>query len=298
MQKVPKVAKQLAIRGSVQLDMVRATLHKFQFPFHPREGGYLNCIEIYQSIFRAGLEGSESTHRLESFTKSIIKEMSGKPKSKCSRTHVNSGPANASNSYAVRGLGVAVKRYGVLNSTRSTLKTSLRSSPVLYLFRQHNTGTGSSTNVFSRLNDLHNRSKEKPDLPIDRDLYKSFILNKDMYLLAYNNLKSKPGMLTPGISPKTLDGLSSEFISDLIGKLKSESFNFSPGRRIMIDKSSGGKRLLTVGDPREKLVQEVMRLVLEAIYEPLFKEYSFGFRPKRGCHTALRYIFTKFKGCA
>ena len=66
----------------------------------------------------------------------------------------------------------------------------------------------------------------------------------------------------------------------------------------MIDKASGGKRPLTTWEPRDKLVQEVMRLVLEAIYEPNFKETSFGFRPKRGCHTALRYVFTTFKGCA
>jgi retron-type reverse transcriptase len=296
MQKVLKVAKQLAIRVSVQLDMVRAKLPKFQFSFHPREGGYLNCTEIFQSIFRAGFEGSEFTHRLGSFTKSRIKKISGKPKSKGSRIHVNSGPAKASNSYAVRGLGVAVKRYGVLNGTRSTINPSLRNSPVLNLFRRHSTGTGSSINVLSRLYDLKKRSKEKPNFPIDRDLYKTFLLNKDMFLLAYNRLKSKPGMMTPGISPRTLDGLSSEFISSLITDLRSESFSFLPGKRIIIDKASGGKR--PIGDPREKLVQEVLRLVLEAIYEPIFKEASFGFRPKRGCHTALRYVFTKFKGCA
>lgn len=119
-----------------------------------------------------------------------------------------------------------------------------------------------------------------------------------MYLLAYNKLKSKPGMMTPEISPRTLDGLSSELIDNLISQLSSESFYFSPGRRIDIDKPSGAKRPLTIGNPQEKLVQEVIRLVLNAIYEPLFKDNSFGFRPNTGCHSALRYVFTKFKGCA
>jgi retron-type reverse transcriptase len=150
----------------------------------------------------------------------------------------------------------------------------------------------------SRLNDLNYRSKEYPNLPIDRDLYKTFILNKDMYLIAYNRLNSKPGIMTPEIDPIIFDGLSSELISSLITELKSESFTFSPLRIKINDKASGGKIPLTIGDPRDKLVQEVMRLVLEAIYEPIFKETSFGFRPKRGCHTALRYVFTKFKGCA
>lgn len=164
--------------------------------------------------------------------------------------------------------------------------------------RRHSTGTGSSTNVLDKLRDLNNRSKEFPNLPIDRDLYRTFMLNKDMYLIAYNRLKSKPGMMTPGISPKTLDGFSIESITKTISLLKSEKFAFSPGRRILIPKASGGTRPLTIGDPQEKLVQEVIRLVLEAIYEPLFKDTSFGFRPKKSCHSALRYVFTKFKGCA
>ena len=296
MQKVFEDAKQLAARRSVQIDMVRATLPKFQFSFHPREGGYLSGTEIFQSIFGVGFKDSEFTHRLKSCTKGTIKKISGKPKSIGSRILTNSGPAKASNCYAVRGLGVAVSRYGVLNGTRSTLITSLRSSPVLNFLRQHSTGTGSSINVLSRLRDLRYRSENHPTLPIDRDLYKSFILNKDMFLIAYNRLKSKPGMMTPGISPRTLDGLSSEFIDSLIAELRSEEFAFSPGRRIMIAKASGGQRPLTIGDPREKLVQEVMRLVLEAIYEPLFKDTSFGL--KLGCHTALRHVFTKFRGCA
>jgi nicotine oxidoreductase len=298
MKKVFESSKQLGARRSVQLDMVRAILHKFQFPFHSQEGGYLSCIELSQHIFRASFEGSGFTHKLESCTKSTIKGMNGKPKSKGSRINTNSGPATATNGHAVRGLEVAVNRYGVRNSTRSTLKMSLRSSPVLNALRQHSTGTGCSTNVMSKLSDLHNRSKSFPNQPIDRDLYKTFVLNKDMYLVAYNRLKSKPGMMTPGISPRTLDGMSYEVIDKLITQLRSESFSFSPGRRIQIDKASGGKMPLTIVDPQEKLVQEVIRLVLEALYEPVFKENSFGFRPKRGCHTALRHVFTKFKGCA
>ena len=228
MQKVLKIMKQLMLRGSVQLDMVRAILPKFQFSFHPREGGYLSCTEIFQSIFGAGFEGSEFTHRLKSCTKGTIKKISGKPKSIGSRIQTNSGHAKARYSYAVRGLVLAVLGYGVLNSTRSTLKTSLRSSPVQNFLRQYSTGTGGSINVLSRLRDLRSRSENYPNLPIDRDLYKSFILNKDMFLIAYNRLKSKPGMMTPGISPRTLDGLTSEFLDSLLAELRSEKFAFSP----------------------------------------------------------------------
>nr|YP_009517185.1 hypothetical protein C0991_000013 [Blastosporella zonata]AYE93076.1 hypothetical protein C0991_000013 [Blastosporella zonata] len=298
MKKVLEAVKHLVARVSVQIDMVRATLPEFQFPFHSHEGGYLRCIEIFQLSLRAGFKGSEITQKLGSCAKSTIKEMSEKPKSMSSRIHTNTGPAKAGLGYAVRGLGLAVNRYGVLIGTRSTSKMSLWSSPVLTFLRANSTGTGCSTNVLDKLRDLNNRSKNLPDLPIDRDLYKTFILNKDMFLIAYNRLKSKPGMMTPGISPRTLDGMSSEIIEDTISKLRSESFSFSPGRRFENAKASGGTRPLTIGNPLEKLVQEIIRMVLEAIYEPSFKNTSFGFRPKRSSHTALRYVFTKFKGCA
>ena len=224
--------------------------------------------------------------------------MKREPKSTSSITSTTAGFAKGDKTYANRGLVLAVNKYGVLNGTRSTILSSQWSRSVLTQFRQISTGTGSSKNVRMRLNDLHNRSKFFPNSPIDRDLYKSFILNRDMFLAAYNKLKSNPGMMTPGISPMTLDGMSLETIDNLINKLKSESFSFSPGRRILIYKASGGKRPLTIGSPIDKLVQEVIRMVLEAIYEPLFKDTSHGFRPNRSCHSALRQIFTKFKGCA
>ena len=147
-----------------------------------------------------------------------------------------------------------------------------------------------------RLDSLHARAKVSE--VIDRNLYKEFILNRDMYLAAYQSLRSKPGSMTPGINPTTLDGFSSRDLDDIIGRLDTNKFQFTPGKRIEIPKPKGGVRPITIGNPRDKLVQEVMRMVLEAIYEPTFKESSHGFRPDRGCHSALRSIFTSFRGCA
>lgn len=113
--------------------------------------------------------------------------------------------------------------------------------------------------------------------------------------MAYNNLKSNPGNMTPGIVPTTLDGFSSEVIQSIITSLRDETFQFKPGRRVLIPKASGeGKRPLTVAPPRDKIVQEVMRMILETIYEPSFSPNSHGFRANRSCHTALKQIYTKF----
>lgn len=117
-----------------------------------------------------------------------------------------------------------------------------------------------------------------------------------MYLAAYQKLRSNPGMMTKGTDQSTLDGLSSQVIEELIASLSSYKFQFTPGRKVEIPKANGKKRPITVGNPRDKLVQEVIRMVLEAIYERSFLNVSHGFRPKRGCHSALREIFTKFVG--
>lgn len=114
-------------------------------------------------------------------------------------------------------------------------------------------------------------------------------------MLAYENIKSKPGNMTPGILPETLDGMSIQAVDSIVEKLKDESFQFRTARRVSIPKASGGTRSLTIAPPRDKIVQEALRLILNAIYEPLFMEQSHGFRPNRGTHSALKYINQKFQ---
>lgn len=126
------------------------------------------------------------------------------------------------------------------------------------------------------------------------NLYK-FMYKKELYYKAYNKLKSKPGNMTPGLFPDTLDGISNEWIDNIIESMKDQSFQFSPLRRVYINKPKGGKRPLTIGSPRDKLIQEVMRIILESIFEPTFDQNSFGFRPKRGCHSALANIDKNFQ---
>lgn len=121
------------------------------------------------------------------------------------------------------------------------------------------------------------------------------VTSVDMLIYAYDNIKSKPGNMTPGTTPETLDGISLEKLEDLSKSLRSEKFTFSPSRRVEIPKASGGTRPLSIASPMDKIVQEAMRLVLEAIYEPLFADSSHGFRPNRSCHTALKKVSQEFQ---
>lgn len=124
------------------------------------------------------------------------------------------------------------------------------------------------------------------------------MFNKDLYLLAYGNIYSNKGAMTPGVSGETADGMSEEKIDQIIELMRRERYRFSPARRIYIPKKNGKLRPLGLPSWSDKLTGEVVRLLLEAYYEPQFSGRSHGFRKKRGCHTALREIQGTWTGTA
>ena len=126
---------------------------------------------------------------------------------------------------------------------------------------------------------------------IYRNLY-----NPKFYLLAYQNIYSNKGSMTHGIDEATLDGMGMERVNRLIESLKNHSYQPKPVRRHYIEKSNGKLRPLGIPSADDKLVQEVVRMILESIYEPIFLSSSHGFRPKRSCHTALGRIQHMFTG--
>jgi len=131
-------------------------------------------------------------------------------------------------------------------------------------------------------------------LPLTR-VYRS-LFSEEMYLAAYSKIYRNQGALTPGTANETADGMSLALIREIIDDLRAERFRFRPSRRSHVPKKSGGTRPLGMPDFPEKLVQEVIRALLEAYYEPRFRNSSHGFRPERGCHTALTQIKQKFRG--
>lgn len=133
---------------------------------------------------------------------------------------------------------------------------------------------------------------KKEDYKFER-LYRN-LYNPKFYLMAYGKLAPNSGNLTEGVDSETIDGFSMERVNNLIQQLKSEKYQPHPARRTYIPKKNGKQRPLGIPSFNDKLVQEVIRLLLEAIYEPNFQTTSHGFRPNRSCHTALTEISTTF----
>lgn len=145
------------------------------------------------------------------------------------------------------------------------------------------------------LNSLSDKSKN-PEYRFQR-LYRN-LYNPDFYLLAYKNIYANGGSMTPGVNGITIDGMSSQRIAKLIESLKDRSYQPNPARRTYIAKKNNPAKKRPLGIPSgdDKLVQEVIRMLLESIYEPNFSDASHGFRPQKSCHTALTKIQKTFTG--
>ena len=125
-----------------------------------------------------------------------------------------------------------------------------------------------------------------------------YMLRPDLYYLAYKNLYANKGAGTKGVNDDTADGFSEEKIGRIIKALTDETYAPSPVRREYIQKKQNSSKKRPLGIPTftDKIVQEVLRMVLEAVYEPTFSYWSHGFRPNRSCHTALKSLKKGFAG--
>ncbi|MFE3895373.1 reverse transcriptase/maturase family protein, partial [Priestia sp. YIM B13480] len=138
-------------------------------------------------------------------------------------------------------------------------------------------------------------SKSEDSTYTYKRLYRN-LYNPEFYYIAYQKIYAKQGNMTQGVDGKTIDGMSLKRIDDLIEALKTESYQPKPVKRVYIPKKNGKRRPLGIPSMDDKLIQEVVRMILESIYEGTFSKSSHGFRPNRSCHTALMEIKKLFDG--
>lgn len=111
-----------------------------------------------------------------------------------------------------------------------------------------------------------------------------------MLIAAYSNIKSKPGMMTKGTDDVTLDGINKEWFLEQSDAIRKEQYQPKPSRRELIPKPNGKVRPLGISSPRDRIIQQSMKMVMECVIEPSFLDCSHGFRPRRSCHSALKEI--------
>lgn len=138
------------------------------------------------------------------------------------------------------------------------------------------------------------RERGGRDLPC-KELYRQ-LFNPHLYLMAYGRLYSNQGALTPGVDGETADGMSTAKIGRIIDAIRHERYRFQPVKRVHIPKRNGKLRPLGLPSWSDKIVGEVIRLLLEAYYEPRFSDRTHGFRSRRGCHTALTEVANTWNG--
>ena len=142
---------------------------------------------------------------------------------------------------------------------------------------------------------LNQNSVRNKQYVFDR-LYRN-MFNQDFFMEAYRKMYAKPGNMTAGTDCKTIDGFKKSKVDELITKLRNEQYYPTPVRLVYIPKkNSKKKRPLGIPSFEDKLVQEVVRKMLNAIYEPIFLDTSHGFRPNRSCQTALHHIKSTCRG--
>jgi group II intron reverse transcriptase/maturase len=138
------------------------------------------------------------------------------------------------------------------------------------------------------------RERGKRDLPLKR-VYRQ-LFNRDLYLKAYGKIYRNQGSTTRGVTDDTVDGMSLEKIDEIIEALRYERWQWLPAKRIYIPKRNGKRRPLGLPVWTDKLLAEVVRMILNAYYDVQFSDHSHGFREERGCHTALREIYYHWAG--
>lgn len=168
--------------------------------------------------------------------------------------------------------------------------------------RQYSSSTNNSPKDDSELLDANSplitTEGERVEFrPLNTDKLIHAICHEDVLMLAYELIKSKPGNKTPGSNKETLDGINKKWIKRTSKLLRAGRFKFGLARRTLIPKvGKPSERPLTIISPREKVVQKAVAIVLNEVFEPRFLKYSHGFRPNKGCHSALQMIDQHFRG--
>lgn len=146
--------------------------------------------------------------------------------------------------------------------------------------------TKSAEMTATKLTRIAQMSQERPDCEL-RWLMPHF--NVESLKACFNELDGRKAVGADGMSKDEYRVDLEERIEDLVARMKTLSYRPGPVREVLIPKEGrrGEVRPLAISNFEDKVVQRMTAKILGAIYEPTFRDCSYGFRPKRSCHTAI-----------
>jgi len=253
-----------------------------------------NLLKVYRSFFQANQKFVENLYRIYLKTEEVYRALDKvvtQQESNNSKLNIEYNVVYR-NSRLPKGCiynlftAQAVRRYSNRSVGDGGLIVYKRNTSCEGQFK-YSTVINTGSNV--RINELDYEKSAMAVNFLPRNIYKHLFIPQ-IYKDAYSKIKSKPGNMTPGVDNETLDGFSNRTINKIVLEMKNRSFKFKPSRQLLIPKPNGGFRTLGVPSPVDKIVQSAIKSLIEQVYEPLFKDSSHGFRPNRGCHTALKKI--------
>lgn len=276
----------------VKIPMIKAILLKVYLPVVSSHGLQLACdrLNAANSYFEL-LSGS--TVRPQTNCINNLKVKSRQSKGILIQKIGTSRLPKAENCYGNGGI-VVPEYLDIYCSMKVGRRERIPDFKIRRLSTSAGTPVQSKSDTSAKLLRLREHCNKNPDVHVNLQKIYRLMYDPLLYELAYNKLKSSPGNMTPDITSTILDGMSIKVIEEIIIKLKDNSFKFSPARKVDISKVKRGTRPFTIVPARDKLVKEVMKMILEAIFEPTFSDNNHGFRPNRSCRTALIKIKERF----
>ncbi|WP_029320732.1 MULTISPECIES: group II intron reverse transcriptase/maturase [unclassified Butyrivibrio] len=141
--------------------------------------------------------------------------------------------------------------------------------------------------MLTKLERISQLSKENPEMVFTSI---GHLIDKEMLMECHNKMEKDKAVGIDGVTKEEYGNNLDENLDRLIASLKKKSYRPQPAKRVEIPKGNGKTRPLSIYCYEDKLVQEALRRILEAVFEPHFYEEMMGFRNGRSCHMALRKL--------
>ena len=137
----------------------------------------------------------------------------------------------------------------------------------------------------TKLERISQLSGENPDMVFSSI---GHLINRELLGQCHEEMDGDKAVGIDGVTKENYGMELDENLDRLVERLKSRAYRPQPARRVEIPRDNGKTRPLSIYCYEDKLVQDALKRVLEAVFEPHFHDEMMGFRPNRGCHAAIR----------